>query len=110
MRPSSVRAAWSHHGDQECIRLSGLLPAHRVEVPPAAAAATGTAPPMAGQLVRDGSDVCFIPRFPFVDATPFTVTVDGVMAVNLTRPRPPRPATTTVVAIYPTAQVVPRNL
>ena len=32
---------------------------------------------MAGRLVRDGDDLCFVPRFAFLDGTTYTVTVDG---------------------------------
>ena len=65
---------------------------------------------MAGRLVRDGDDVCFVPRFPFVDGTTYTVVVDGAVAAVLVRPRPDGPATTEVVGIHPTAGEVPRNL
>jgi hypothetical protein len=65
---------------------------------------------MAGRLVRDGDDVCFVPRFPFVDGRSYTVTVAGTAVAVLARPRPPRPAVTEVLAIYPTAAEVPRNL
>ena len=65
---------------------------------------------MAGRLVRDGADVCFVPRFPFVEGTTYTVVVDGTVAAVLVRPRLDRPATTEVVGIHPTANEVPRNL
>jgi hypothetical protein len=111
MRPSTVEASWSCHGGQDCIRLSGLSPGTGVRVRPARAAATGTAPPMAGQVVPDGTDLCFVPRYPFVAGTTYAVSVDGLETVELARPAPsPAAATTEVVAIYPTARVVPRNL
>jgi hypothetical protein len=65
---------------------------------------------MAGHLVRDGEDTCFVPRFGFVEGTSYTVSVDGVAAATILRPRPQRPATTEVLGIYPTATEVPRNL
>ena len=65
---------------------------------------------MAGRLVRDGGDLCFVPRFAFLDGTAYTVTVDGATAAVLIRARPDRPATTEVTAIHPTAAEVPRNL
>jgi hypothetical protein len=74
---------------------------------------------MAGRLVRDGDDVCFVPRFPFVDGASYTIAVGGTTAAVLTCARPqPTAATTTsatatateVRAIYPTAAEVPRNL
>jgi len=110
MRLSTVDACWSSLDGQACIRLSGLRSASVVRVRPASAAASGTAPPMAGQVVRDGTDVCFLPRYPFVAGTTYTVSVDGGSTVDLTRPAPTPVATTEVVAIHPTAEVVPRNL
>ena len=114
-RPAAVGAAWSQCGDADCIRLHGLAPGADVQVRPVLVqlvlAAPGQHfPAMAGRLVRDGSDMCFLPRFPFVDGTSYTVTVAGAAVAVLTRPRPERPAVTEVLAIYPTAAEVPRNL
>ena len=65
---------------------------------------------MAGRLVRDGDDVCFVPRFPFVDGTSYAVVVAGATVAILTRPGRSSLAVTEVLAIYPTAAEVPRNL
>jgi hypothetical protein len=65
---------------------------------------------MAGQLVRDGDDLCFVPRFAFLDGRAYTILVDGVAAAVLVRPRPVSAATTEVLDILPTATEVPRNL
>ena len=46
---------------------------------------------MAGRLERDGDAVSFVPRFPFLDGTTYTVTVDGTSTAVLVRPRPGRP-------------------
>ncbi|HEY1698176.1 MAG TPA: hypothetical protein VGG75_00465 [Trebonia sp.] len=70
---------------------------------PGTAAASGGLPPAAGQLVRDGADLCFVPRFAFLDGTTYTVTVEGTTAAVLVRARPGRPAATEVTAIRPTA-------
>jgi hypothetical protein len=78
-------------------------------VRPAAAAAVSSSPAMAGRSVRDGGAVCFVPRFGFVDGTTYTVTAAGV-ATDLVRPRPDIAASTEVVAIHPSVDVVPRNL
>jgi hypothetical protein len=102
--------AWSHCGGADCIRLRGLAPGTDVQVRPAMAATGSQFPAMAGRLVRDGGDVCFVPRFPFVDGTSYAVGVAGAAVAVLTRPRPLRPAVTEVLAIYPTAAEVPRNL
>jgi hypothetical protein len=103
--------AWSHVGGADCVRVSGLAltaPGADVQVRPAAAG--GEFPATAGKLVHDGDDVCFVPRFPFVDGTSYAIAVAGGAAAVLTRPRSERSATTEVLAIYPTAAEVPRNL
>jgi hypothetical protein len=136
-RVAAASIAWSQCGGADCVRLSGLaagldglaaglggLAAELgglapgpdlaaglgVEVRPELDVVAGGFPAMAGRLVRDGDDVCFVPRFPFVDGTSYTITVGGTTAAVLTRPRPQPPATTEVLAIYPTAAEVPRNL
>jgi hypothetical protein len=65
---------------------------------------------MAGRLVRDGDDLCFVPRFAFLDGRPYTILVDGVAAAVLVRPQPVSTSTTQVLDILPTATEVPRNL
>jgi hypothetical protein len=67
-------------------------------------------PPTAGRLVRDGADLCFVPRFAFLDGTPYTVTVEGASAAVLVRARPGRLPVTKVTGIRPTAAEVPCNL
>jgi hypothetical protein len=65
---------------------------------------------MAGRVVPDGCDLCFLPRFAFLDGTVYEVSMDGMAAVILVRPDPPLRATTEVLSIYPSAHDVPRNL
>jgi hypothetical protein len=65
---------------------------------------------MAGRLVRDGGDLCFVPRYAFLDGTAYTVAVDGGSAAVLGRARPGRAPSTRVTAICPTAAEVPSNL
>jgi hypothetical protein len=65
---------------------------------------------MAGRLVRNGDDTCFLPRYPFVAGTAYAVTVDEFTAAVLVRHRSERTATTGVLGIWPTAREVPRNL
>jgi hypothetical protein len=101
--------SWSCCGDDDCIRLGGLEEGALVQVR-AGAAAAGHFPAMAGTLRHDGNDLCFLPRFAFVDGTTYTVLVDGVTAAVLERPRPHLAATTEVLEIRPSAGVVPRNL
>ena len=103
-----TEAAWSRSGG-DCIRLTGLPAGADVRVFPGTAAKAGGLPPMAGRLVRDGADLCFVPRFAFLDGTIYTVTVDGTTAAVLVRARPGR-GVTKVAGIQPTAAEVPCNL
>ena len=72
-----TEVSWSRRGGADCIRLTGLPAGADVQVRPGTAAAPDGRPPMAGRLVRDGGDLCFVPRFAFLDGTAYTVTVDG---------------------------------
>jgi hypothetical protein len=105
-----TEASWSHSGGGDCIRLTGLPAGAGVQVRAGAAVADGGLPPMAGRLVRDGSDLCFVPRFAFLDGTAYTVTVEGGSAITLMRGRPGQVPATEVADIRPTAVRVPRNL
>lgn len=104
-----TEATWSRSGGGDCIRLTGLPAGADVRVFPGTAV-TGSLPPMAGRLERDGTDLCFVPRFAFLDGTSYTVMVEGANAAVLVRARPERPATTEVTGIRPTAAEVPVNL
>ena len=114
---------WSSYGGADCIRLAGVAGpavaagAGAVEVRPvvdtrhaSGVAAVGGLPATAGRLVRDGADVCFVPRFTFVSGTSYAVAVGGVTIAVLHRPGPDQVATTRVLLISPTAPQVPRNL
>ena len=101
---------WSRWQGEDCIRVGGVAPGTDVRVLPVGATVIGRLPAMAGRTVLDGRDACFVPRFAFVDGTAYSVSVDGVTRATLRRPRRPRSATTEVLAIYPSAQEVPRNL
>jgi hypothetical protein len=105
-----TEATWSRSGGGDCIRLTGLPAGTDVRVFPGTAAAAGSLPPMAGRLEPDGADLCFVPRFAFLDGTSYTVTVAGTAAAVLVRARPVRAAATEVSAICPTAAEVPVNL
>jgi hypothetical protein len=105
-----TEATWSRSGGGDCIRLTGLPAGADVRVFPGTAVAAGSLPPMAGRLERDGADLCFVPRFAFLDGTSYTVTVEGASTAVLVRPRPGRPAATEVTGIQPTAAEVPVNL
>jgi hypothetical protein len=100
---------WSHHGTDACLRVRAAGDA-TLRVRAASVDVVGELPPMAGHVVRDGDDLCFVPRFPFVDGTSYTVMIDGVAVTTLSRERSATTPTTEVVAIHPTATTVPRNL
>jgi hypothetical protein len=102
--------SWSHCGGQDCVRLRGLASATDVQVRPHPTVIVHKLQSMAGRLVRDGDDICFVPRYPFIDGTAYTVLVEGVPAAVLVRPQPVAPTTTEVLDILPTATEVPRNL
>jgi hypothetical protein len=105
-----TEVSWSRTGGGDCIRLTNLPGGASVQVRPTTAAEDPGLPPMAGRLVRDGADLCFVPRFAFLDGTAYTVTVEGAPAATLVRARPDRMATTEVADIRPTAAEVPCNL
>ena len=103
-------AVWSRCGAADCVRVASVAPAADVRVRAGATDVVGELPSMAGKVVRDGDDACFVPRFPFVEGTTYTVLVEGREIAALVRPRTEAEATTAVVAIHPTAREVPRNL
>jgi hypothetical protein len=102
--------AWSRVGADDCIRVSGVSAEAQLEVRPRLSGVTGVLPPMAGAVVEDRGDACCVPRFPFVEGTTYVVTLEGVDAGTVSRPREERPATADALDIYPTAAEVPRNL
>jgi hypothetical protein len=102
--------SWSRCGEADCIRIAGIAPDADVQLRPSTATAVGLLPAMAGRLVRDGAEACFVPRYPFIDGTAYSVYLDGAVAAELVREQSELPATTEVLAIYPTASEVPRNL
>ena len=105
-----MEVSWSRIGSEDCVRLRGLAAGADLKVRPHTALLLDDLEPMAGRLVREGDDTCFVPRFPFVDGTAYTVIVEGVATASLVRRRPDLPATTEVLDIHPTATEVPRNL
>lgn len=65
---------------------------------------------MAGRFVHDGSDLCFVPRFAFMEGATYTIWTDGAPACDLARPKPELHPSAEVVAIHPDVVAVPRNL
>jgi hypothetical protein len=81
-----------------------------VQVRPRTSEESGRWPPMAGHMAADGDDVCFVPRFAFVDGAPYAVSVGEATVAVLIRPARQVSATTEVLAVHPRAHFVPRNL
>jgi hypothetical protein len=65
---------------------------------------------MAGRVVTDGPDACFVPGFPFVDGTEYVVESQGQAMARLVRPPRPAAPAACVMAVRPSAVEVPRNL
>jgi hypothetical protein len=108
------RVVWSNYDGSPCLRVRDARTATRVAVRPSSAREVPSRPPTAGRLVPDGDDLCFVPRFPFLDGTEYEVEVDGTVVGRATCASRGAGAagapTTQVVAIRPTADAVPRNL
>jgi hypothetical protein len=104
-----TEVVWSRLGIEDCLRFRDLAPGSVVHVRPGASFDPNL-PPMAGQFLHDRDEVCFVPRFPFVEGTAYGVVVDGVATTVIVRPRADLPATAEVVEVHPTGDTVPRNL
>jgi hypothetical protein len=65
---------------------------------------------MAGRFDVVGDEIRFTPRFPLVPGTCYSLLVDGIERASIMVPAIATPATTRVVAIHPSAALVPLNL
>jgi hypothetical protein len=75
--------------------------------------------PIAGRFEIDRNDVCFVPRFPFLDGVNYSLlcgsapaephSVGSLEIWTFQRPAPDDPPTTEVVGIYPSADQLPVN-
>lgn len=81
-----------------------------MQVRPGTSETGGRYPAMAGRLAVDGDDVCFVPRFAFMDGTPYAVSIGESTVAVLLRPAAHVVATTEVLSIHPRVEDVPRNL
>jgi hypothetical protein len=105
-----TEVAWSSSNGVTSIRLTGVPPGARIEVRPSSDTGPDRYQPMAGRLHDDSGSVSFVPRFAFVDGTPYAVSVAGRTVAVLRRPAATPMATTSVQAIHPAVLTVPRNL
>jgi hypothetical protein len=121
-----LRLSWVEHGGAEALCIGGwpaaaldelrrLSPAElttRVAVLPAEVARTreesSPLQPAAGRYELDRDRLLFLPRFPFVAGTGYSVVVDGE-AFSIERPAAPAQPETAVAEIFPTAAELPAN-
>lgn len=131
-----LEPAWSDHGGRVCLRVRGWTGAElralgaltsaelgrRLAVLPTELVEAGVDPhtlqPVVGRFELDGDAVCFVPRFPFVDGTSYSLLVDSnpdeggsdLEVWTVKRPARASAPTTDVVAIYPSSDELPVNL
>ena len=136
-RGRRLELAWSEHEGRGCLRIRGwsgaefrelgglvtvelaqrlvVLPSEVVE----AGAGFPVVQPTAGRFVTDQDAISFVPRFPFLDGTSYSLLVDlgpGESCADspevwtIQRPAPEGSPTTGVVAIYPSTDILPVNL
>ena len=135
-RGRRLELAWSEHEGRGCLRirgwtraefcqLSGLTTAElaqRLVVLPSEIVEFGSSlpvvQPMAGRFEIDQDAIRFVPRFPFLDGTSYSLLVDSGLVERsvdspevwtIKRPAPEGTPTTGVVAIYPSADELPVN-
>src|SRR5438477_8204554 len=100
-------AWWSTCGEDACIRIRGVSPGLAVQVRPASFAGRFGFPSMAGRVIADGPDTCFVPGFPFVGGTEYVVESQGQAIARLVRPPRLAAPAAHVIAIRPSAIDVP---
>ena len=135
-RVRRLELTWSEHQGRSCLRvrgwtrtefseLGGLPPAElagRLVLLPSevleARVALAAVPPIAGRWDVDQDSICFVPRFPFLEAMGYSLlvysTAEGQAAESpevwtIQRPASQAAATTEVVAIYPSGDHLPVN-
>ncbi len=135
-RGRQLELSWAHQDGRDCLcsrgwtgaelrelgrldatelgRRLGVLASELVE----AAAQIRTLQPLAGRFTINEDSICFIPRFPFLDGTSYSLVVySGLVGGSagelevwpIQRPARAGAPTTGVVAIYPTAEELPVN-
>ena len=131
-----LELAWSEHEGHGCLRVSGWTGVEfrelggldaaklgrRLAVLPSELVEAGThlcaIQPIAGRFEFDQDAICFLPRFPFLDGLSYSLLVesvreekpvDGLEVWTIQRPAPVGTPTTSVVAIYPSADELPVN-
>jgi len=126
-RGRQLELAWSDHKGRDCIRIRGWTavelrdlsgrPAaeldRRLAVLPSEIVKAGVnvraLQPLAGHFEFDNDAICFIPRFPFLNGTSYSLLVDNLEVWTIQRSARVGTTTTTVTAIYPGADELPVN-
>ena len=135
-RGRRLELSWAEHGGRDCLRVRGWTEAELREFGRLAAAELGrrlgvlpselvgaaahirTLQPLAGRFAVNEDSICFIPRFPFLNGMSYSLVVYSGLVGGLAgeletwpiqRPSQTGAPTTSVVAIYPTAEAVPVN-
>ncbi len=132
-RCRQLHLEWLEHRGRTCLRVRGWAESEwhgfgvmasaldrRLSILPSDVLESGvdfrTVPTLAGELIMEHASVCFVPRFPFMDGTSYTLLVypdgrsEGPEAWAIRRPLPPSAPHTEALAIYPTAAALPVNL
>ena len=135
-RGRKLELAWSEHQGRSCIRVRGwttdelhrlaeigasefarrlaVLPSELIE----AGADLSAIQPIAGRFEFAHNAICFLPRFPFLDGTRYSLVLDPAAwergedrleVWTIQRPAPEETPTTGVLAIYPTTDELPVN-
>ena len=126
----NLRLEWVEHQGRSCLRVTGWSECElgeleglgademgrRLALLPSEVLTTGgdlrAVPPVSGQFTAEQDAVFFVPRFPFMAGTDYSLVIglDRQEVWTILRAAAPRAPATEVVAIYPTAAELPVNL
>ena len=130
----NLRLEWAEHQGRSCLRVTGWTKrefgeleglgademGRRLALLPSEVLAAGgdfsAVPPVAGHFTAEQDAVFFVPRFPFMEGTEYSLVVgldrqqEKPEVWAILRPATPRAPATEVMAIYPTAAELPVNL
>ena len=130
----NLRLEWVEHQGRSCLRVTGWTECElgeleglgademgrRLALLPSEVLTTGgdlrAVPPVSGHFTAEQDAVFFVPRFPFMVGTDYSLVIgldrqeESPEVWAILRPAAPRAPATEVVAIYPTAAELPVNL
>jgi len=103
--------SWVERDGHAGLRVDGVAGLERLAVLPSELVGVEVGgQPVAGRFERDRQGAVFLPRFAFMPGTRYTLLIDGAAAASILRPPRAAGTPTRLVAIHPTAAVVPVNL